>query len=79
MNSKYEFDRFTGTPENMRIVYVRPLEAAELPDHIRLQTGDAKTLYGVFGPNGEQIALTPNRSMAFTLARQNELTPVSVH
>jgi len=79
MNTRYEFEKSTGRPEDARIVYVRPLDTKELPDHIREQTGDLEKVYGVFGSNGEQIALTANRTMAFDLARDNELTPVSVH
>lgn len=62
-----------------RIVYVRSIETSELPEHLREQTGGLAKVYGVFGANGEQIALTKDRSMAFDLARNNELTPLSVH
>lgn len=79
MNSSYQFDTKTGRPQDDRIVYVRPMDTKELPDHIREQAGNLKKVYGVFGANGEQIALTANRSMAFDLARDNELTPLSVH
>jgi len=79
MNTLYQFDKSTGRPQDARIVYVRPMDTKELPEHIRVQTGDLKKVYGVFGANGEQIALTANRSMAFDLARDNELMPVSVH
>ena len=32
-----------------------------------------------FHPDGERLALVRDRQLAFFLARQNELTPVSVH
>lgn len=74
MNSSINFDQhYDG------IVYVRSIKTDDLPDHIREHTGDLDSVYGVFGANGEQIALTMNRSMAFHLARDNEFRPVSVH
>ncbi len=79
MNTNYDFDTASDRPQDARIVYVRPLDTDELPEHIREQTGDLEKVYGVFGANGEQIALTANRSMAFDLARDNEMLPVSVH
>ena len=79
MNTSYQFDKTTGLPQDARIVYVRPLATKELPAHLRAQTGDLEKVYGVFGANGEQIALTANKSMAFELARDNQLMPVSVH
>jgi len=52
MNTKYEFDGTSGKPQDARIVYVRPLDTKELPEHIRAQTGDLEKVYGVFGANG---------------------------
>lgn len=60
-------------------VYVRPVEVASLPDEVREQAGDIDTLYALHGPDGERLALVRERSMAFVLARQNDLAPVSVH
>lgn len=75
MNMKNDF-----TPETLgNIVYVRPVEVASLPDEVREQAGDTATLYAVHGPDGERLALVRDRSMAFVLARQNDLAPVSVH
>lgn len=79
MDTKYAFEKTHGASIDDRIVYVRSLATAELPEHIREQTGDLEKVYGVFGANGEQIALTANRTMAFDLARDNEFMPVSVH
>lgn len=74
MNGPQNFDAMYD-----RVVYVRPINTDELPDHIREQTGGLETVYGVFGSNGEQIALTKDRSMAFHLARDNAFEPLSVH
>ena len=58
------------------IVYVRSVNATELPEVIRAI--DAKILYAVRS-EGERLALVRERDMAFVLARQNDLAPVAVH
>ena len=62
-----------------RIVYVRPIKADELPTEIRAKIGGDGTLYAVHDGEGQQLALVRNRSLAFMLARQNDLSPVPVH
>lgn len=62
-----------------RIVYVRPVRAADLPDEVRAQVGDQAELYAVHNADGERLALVRDRHMAFVLARQNDLSPVNVH
>lgn len=62
-----------------KIVYVRPVKAADLPDEIRTQMGGKQELYAVHNANGERLALVGDRKMAFVLARQNDLAPVTVH
>ncbi|CUH61930.1 hypothetical protein PM03_01630 [Thalassobacter stenotrophicus] len=61
------------------LVYVRPVEVADLPEAVRAEAGDVGTLYALHRPNGQQLALVRDRKLAFVLARQNDLTPVSVH
>jgi len=76
MDTRYEFD----TNREDRIVYVRPVKVADLPEEVReqLQEG-AETLYAVHDSSGQQLALVGDREMAFVLARQNDLAPVTVH
>lgn len=62
-----------------RIVYVKTVEVADLPDEVRQQAGDRDHLYAVYNAAGEQLALVADRRMAFVLARQNDLSPVAVH
>jgi hypothetical protein len=62
-----------------RIVYVRPVKAAELPDDIRAALGGVEQVYAVHSTDGERLALVRDRRMAFALARQNDLAPVNVH
>lgn len=75
MNMKHDF-----TPETLgNTVYVRPVAVDSLPPDVREHVGDAEVLYALHGPDGERLALVKDRSMAFVLARQNDLAPVSVH
>ncbi len=71
------FDNVIETPEN--IVYVRPVSLAELPDEIRQQAAGLTELYAVHNGVGERLALVRDRKLAFVVARQNHMAPVSVH
>ena len=51
----------------------------DLPDDIRSQVPEDKQLYALHNSNGERLALVKERDMAFVLARQNDLSPVTVH
>lgn len=62
-----------------RIVYVRPVSVAELPEEIRAQAMGLDRLYAVHRPDGERLALVRDRELAFVLARQNDLAPVNAH
>ena len=73
----HEFDFGEDTED--RIVYVRSVNPEDLPDEIREQIGETDTLYAVHNEDGERLALVKDRSLAFVLARQNDLTPVAVH
>ena len=61
------------------IVYVRPVTVADLPEELREQIGDIETVYSVNRADGERVALVRDRSLAFSLARQHDLAPVSAH
>ena len=76
MDTKFDFgdtDAVTST------VYIRSVETKTLPNEIREQVPGIDTLYAMCDADGERLALVRERSLAFMLARQNELTPVSVH
>lgn len=62
-----------------RLVYVRAVAVADLPEEVQEQAEGLETLYAVHSADGEQLALVKNRSMAFQLALQNDLAPVNVH
>ncbi|MEH7828418.1 DUF1150 family protein [Gemmobacter denitrificans] len=75
MDAKVDF--FPEGPGN--IVYVRPVPVRELPDELRAQADGLDHIYAVHRPDGERLALVRDRALAFALARQNDLAPVSAH
>lgn len=74
MNTRFDF-RKGGS----NIVYVKPVEIDDLPEDVQAQLEDGAELYAVHKDDGEQLALVAGRSLAFSLARQNDLVPVTVH
>ncbi len=71
---------FDGFPQGSdRIVYVRPIAVADLPDEVRDQIGALEVIYAVHGADGRQLALVANRRLAFHLAREHDFAPMSVH
>jgi len=68
----------TQTP-NDRMVYVRPVAVADLPEDVQEQAEGLVTLYALHNADGEQLALVRDRGLAFQLALQNDLAPVNVH
>ncbi len=61
------------------IVYIRAVDVADLPAELREKAEGLEQLYAVCRENGEQLALVADRTLAFVLARQNDLVPVTVH
>jgi hypothetical protein len=75
MNARYE--GLLGGED--RIVYVRPVAVADLPEDIRAQAEGLDTIWSVHRPDGMRVALVRDKAMAFALSRENEMVPVSVH
>lgn len=77
MDASYEF----GHDEGERIVYVRPVAVADLPDEVKAKAraGGLEVLWAVHDADGERLALVADRKLAFALARQNDCAPVNVH
>ncbi len=75
METRYNFT--DGNSD--RIVYVRSVAVRDLPDEIRQEAQGIDTLYALHGADGERLALVRDRKLAFILARQNDMAPVSVH
>jgi hypothetical protein len=61
-----------------RIVYIRTVDPQDLPEDARDSVGDAP-VYAIHDSEGKRLALVADRALAFVVARQNEMTPVSVH
>lgn len=74
MDTPFEFNDEKG-----RIVYVKAVDVADLPDKIQAEAGEREQIYAVHDADGQQLALVADRRMAFALARQNDYSPVAVH
>ncbi|WP_071672872.1 DUF1150 family protein [Nioella nitratireducens] len=63
------------------IVYVRKISIDDLPDEVKEQASEAglTELYAIGSEDGQQLALVKDRKLAFVVARQNDMRPVSVH
>jgi hypothetical protein len=61
------------------IVYVKEVAVSDLPEDVREQAAGLDVLYAIGSESGEQLALVRDRDLAFVVARQNHMTPVSVH
>lgn len=75
MDTKYDFGSQAGRP----IVYVRAVDVAELAEEVRAQAMGRERIYALHDATGERLALVADRRLAFVLARQNDMAPVSVH
>ncbi len=72
--------RFEGLPEGEgKIVYVRPVSVADLPEEVQAHAGGLKTIYALHDADGDRLALVKDRAMAFVIARANDMAPVNVH
>ncbi|QFS81918.1 hypothetical protein FIU97_03930 [Roseivivax sp. THAF40] len=75
MNTAFDFSKF----EQDRMVYIRPVKVADLPEDVREHADGSDELYAVHATDGERLALVKERNLAFILARQNDMSPVTVH
>ena len=75
MYTKHDLSQF----DEGRIVYVRAVKTADLPDEVRAELVGLNEVYAVHNADGERLALVKDRAMAFVIARQNDLAPVTVH
>lgn len=74
MNTPIDFN-----DQGHRIVYVKAVDVADLPDAVRAEAGTLEQIYAVHDADGQQLALVADRNLAFVLARQNDYSPVAVH
>lgn len=75
MHSKYDFSHF----DTDDLVYIKTVTVTELPLDLQRQVGPDKTLYAVHKADGERVAVVENRALAYSLARDNDLTPMTLH
>ncbi|KEP71231.1 DUF1150 family protein [Thioclava sp. BHET1] len=75
MDTKFDFD---GETED-RIVYIREVSVADLPQEVQDELGEVDHLYAAHDMNGERLALFKDRKLAFSVAREYDYAPVSVH
>ncbi|CTQ32184.1 DUF1150 family protein [Jannaschia rubra] len=63
------------------LVYVRRIALDDLPEALQdeAREGGLDELFALHRADGEQVALVGDRALAFNLARENDMTPVSVH
>ena len=66
-------------PSEDNIVYVRSVSVSDLPEELREQAGELDEIYAVHNAEGDRLALVADRKLAFIVARQNDMAPVSVH
>lgn len=74
MNTVFNFSKTAD-----RLVYVKPIAVADLPPEVRHAAGDLDQLYAVHNSDGAQLALVADRKLAFHLAREHQMTPLTVH
>ena len=75
MHTPYNF----GNTLPSNVVYIRPVNRADLPKDMRAQTADMAEIHAVHDANGQRLALVADRALAFALAREHNMAPVSVH
>ncbi|EAR51473.1 hypothetical protein OG2516_17171 [Oceanicola granulosus HTCC2516] len=74
MNTKIDFSHLGD-----RVVYVKPVAVADLPQEVQAQAEGLDELFAVHNADGVQLALVADRRMAFLLARQHDMSPMTVH
>jgi hypothetical protein len=74
MRTKYDLSAL-----GPNVVYVKPVPVDSLPPEMREQAGDLQVIFAVHDVDGTQLALVSNRRLAFSLARQNDKIPMTVH
>lgn len=61
------------------MVYIRPVQVADLSADLQREAEGIETLYAVHRPDGARVALVADRKLAFALAREHRMAPVFVH
>lgn len=69
------------TMEEMRQMTANDLAMLGMQDiaYVKRVVVDGNPRYAIHAADGTQMAVIPDRDIAFAVVRQNELEPVSVH
>ena len=78
MNEPFDFEQDEGVAAE-RIVYVRPVQVADLPPDVQKRAKGLSVIWAVHDADGERLALVADRGLAMMLARQHDYAPVNVH
>lgn len=62
-----------------KLVYLKPVDKADLPDDVIEETSDIDQLWSVHNSDGEQLALIGDLAQAYDLAREFEYSPHTLH
>mgnify|MGYP000153189449 CR=1 FL=1 len=79
MNTRFPNLPHEGEATEGKIVYVRPVAVADLPEEVQTQVEGLDHIYSVNDADGTRLALVANRPLAFALAREHDFAPVNVH
>lgn len=67
-------DRATAGERRDNVSFLASNEA-----YIREVLMEGTVVYGIHAPDGRLLAVAPSREIAFAVARQNQLAPLSAH
>ena len=62
-----------------RIVYLKSVDKADIPEEIFEKIGDIERLWSVHNSEGEQLALVGDLAQAYDMAREFCYSPVTLH
>jgi hypothetical protein len=70
-----------NTSDKLRTISPQEFALLGMQDlaYVKRVTVEDETAFGIFAADGTQVALLPDRAVAFATVRQHEMQPVSVH
>ncbi len=74
MNTKFDLSQMSAN-----IVYLKPMNTADLPDEVRDQAGDMERIFAVHNGEGEKVAYVADLTFASHLAAENNVEIVPLH
>jgi len=74
MNTKFDLSALSAN-----IVYLKPMNTADLPEAVRAQAGDMEKVFAVHNGEGAQVAYVADLRFAGQLAAENNVRIVTLH